>query len=112
MNPIFLPLSYVLFYRYLYLNTCVCFKKLFKLDVIHRIVYPDDKFCLNNGAGYIEHNAAARLPAHFRLKLPTLKGDVDEFESSETVDAQSAGSKRDSLLLLVVFDIVHVLSGP
>lgn len=74
--------------------------------------YPDDKFCLDDGGGYIEYNSTARVSAHFRLELPTLKGDVDEFESSETVNAQSAGSKCNSLLLLVVLDIVHVLRGP
>lgn len=74
--------------------------------------YPDDKFCLNDGGGYIEYHSASRVSAHLRLKFPTLKGDVDELESSEAMDAQPAGSKRDSLLLLVVLDIVHVLRGP
>jgi len=67
---------------------------------------------LNDGTGYIKHNSAARVSAHFGLDLPTLKRDVDELEGSKAMDAQSASSKRDSLLLLVVLDIVHVLRGP
>lgn len=74
--------------------------------------YPNDEFRLNNGSGHIQHNATACVSTHFRLELPALERDVDELEGSETVDTEPSGSKGNSLLFLVVFDIVHVLRGP
>jgi len=52
------------------------------------------------------------VSAHFGLKLPTLEGNVDEFESGKPMNAQFAGPKGDGLFLLVILDIVHILRGP
>lgn len=67
---------------------------------------------MDDSSGHIEHDAAACVSTHFRLEFPALEWNVDELESSKPVNAQSAGSKGDGLLLFVVLNVVHVLCGP
>lgn len=81
-------------------------------SIIGKLKYPDYKFRLNDRSGYGEHDAATCASARFGLELPALEGNVNEFESTETVNAQPGGPERDVLFLLVVLDVVHALGRP